>query len=220
MDALPPAVEAPKSSADPSYGYRFEDDSIGPAQVFRKPTATIQISPWLGIGGGWRSLDGSTEALASLSAGADATIAIATLFQPPGGDNGGKIRVRLGPWGAVETPFDRIRGEGGVSLAFRQEDFEAWGTLGLRAGAGGDNFGVAHWVGVVSWGLYGETVDSFCDRPLKPSTFGVTNGIRLFISFRREIRADVNEWTFGVEIQPEWFLPLSKGRGYQRWLRH
>src|SRR5258708_10383886 len=130
------------------------------------------------MGGGWSS-DG---AIASFSAGTDATIAVVTLFQPPG-DNGGKIRVRIGPWLGVETPLHRIRYEGGLSIALRQEHFEAWGTLGLRGGAGVDHRGIGHWGGVVSWGIYGEELrDEACwgasdpePPPKRPALFAITD---------------------------------------------
>jgi hypothetical protein len=225
MDTSPPAIESPKPHEAPAPTDHAEDKCILVLYCHEKEASLIQISPWLGVGGGWRST--GPTALASLGAGVDATIAVASLFQPPGGDNGGKIRVRVGPWGGIESPIDRFRGEGGLSLAFRQERFEAWGTLGLRAGAGLDTRGVMHWVGNVSWGIYGEPLEhdvcwGACESAQIPSAsvFGITNGIRLFASFRREVPANIDEWTFGVELQPEWLLPLSSGLEYKRWRRH
>jgi len=152
---------------------------------------------------------------------------VATFFQPPGGDNGGRIQLRLGPWLAFETPLDRWRGEGGLSLALRQERFEAWGTLGLRLGAGLDDLTRRYWVGVLSWGLYGERPRQTCGgtcpgsnppSPPKPSapTFGITEGVRLYAALRREAVLG-NEWTFGVELQPTWFLPPYDR---EKWFRH
>jgi hypothetical protein len=84
-----------------------------------------------------------------------------------------------------------------------------------------------HWVGNVSWGIYGEPVEhdacwGACGVAHIPPTsvLGITNGIRLFASFRHEVPASINEWTFGVELQPEWFIPLSSGYEYKRWRRH
>jgi hypothetical protein len=229
VDAAPSAIEAPSPPEEGLAGRKKETACILILYCHAKEASLVQISPWLGAGLGWRS-GGSSDArpIGSLSAGADATIAVASLFQPPGGDNGGKIQVRVGPWGAVESPFDTFRGEGGLSLALRQERFEAWGTLGLRAGVGVDTRGDLHWVGNLSWGIYGEQVrDDACwgacgpkPPPIHRSLFGVTNGVRFFASFRRTVPTDVDEWTFGVELQPEWFLPLSSGMEYRRWFRH
>jgi hypothetical protein len=190
----------------------------------RKAAALIQVAPWLGLGGGWRG----RSALATFSVGTDATVAVVSLFQPPGGDNGGKLRLRIGPWLALETPLDRVRGEGGLSLALRQERFEAWGSFGLRGGVGTDTRGVAYWVTSASWGIYGEALRNepcwgACDPqppPHRPSVFGLADGVRFFVSLRRELHHPTNEWTFGLELQPAWFWPLPAGLGYQRWRRH
>jgi hypothetical protein len=115
MDTPPPTIESPKAQKAPAPAHPF-DACIGTLSCHEKEASLIQISPWLGVGGGWRST-GPTP-LGSLSAGADATIAVARLFQPPGGDNGGKIRVRIGPWGAIESPIDTFRGEGGCRSRF------------------------------------------------------------------------------------------------------
>ena len=190
----------------------------------RKEASVIQIAPWLGIGGGFRGGD----ALASFSAGTDATLALVSLFQPPGGDNGGKLRLRLGPWAGVETPLGRLRGEGGLSLALRQERFEAWGSFGLRGGVGVDTRGSKHWVVAASWGIYGEPLSNeacwgACEgkpAPRGPDTFGLADGARFFISLRRALHEPVSEWTFGLEFQPTWLWPLPSGHGYRRWRRH
>jgi hypothetical protein len=217
VDASPPVLESPAATP-------WAQPCIDVLHSIPQRPAIVQVSPWLGAGAGFKS----AKATSSFSAGADATIAVAKLFQPPGGDNGGKILVRVGPWGALETPLDRLRGEGGLALALRQESFEAWGSLELRGGGGVDTSGRRHWIGSLSWGLYGEPLRTAaewggCDPkppPRPPPTFALTNGIRLFASYRRVLDDAVNEWTFGVEFQPEWFLPLSDGVGYKRWLRH
>lgn len=189
-----------------------------------KPSALIQIAPWLGLGGGWRG----SRALATFSVGTDATVTIVKLFQPPRDDYGGKLILRLGPWIGVETPLNRMRGEGGLSLALRQEHREGWGSTGLRGGVGVDTHGAAYWVASASWGIYGERLgDDGCwgaceqpPAPRGPATFGLADGARFFISLRRAFEQPSNEWTFGLEFQPAWFWPLPSGYEYTRWRRH
>ena len=229
MDATPPAAEvAPAQALERELALASEDAMVRTCtlELHCQPrlAALIQVSPWLGLGGGWRA----GNALATFSAGADATVVVARLFQPPGGDNGGKLRLRLGPWVGLETPLNRWRGEGGLSLALRQERWEAWGSFGIRGGVGTDTHGIKYWVAAASWGIYGEELDDdacwgACDArppPAKPAAFGVTDGFRFFASLRRELDHPVNEWTFGVEFQPAWFWPLGDGYGYRRWRRH
>ncbi len=226
MDAAPqaPAVEV-APAPEPVLLERIESHPcLMILQCRRKDAALIQIAPWLGVGAGFRNGD----ALASFSAGTDATLALVSLFQPPGGDNGGKLRLRLGPWAAVETPLGRVRGEGGLSMALRQEHFEAWGSFGLRGGVGVDTSGAKHWVLVVSWGIYGEPLGNeacwgACEAepPWRgPDTFGLADGARFFVALRRGVDDPVSEWTFGLEFQPAWFWPLPSGHGYRRWRRH
>ena len=223
MDTGPPPAEvapAPEVRPAPDQQQRV---CIDLAICRRKAAALIQIAPWLGLGGGWRG----NHALATFSAGTDATIAVVSLFQPPY-NNGGELRLRLGPWAALETPLDRLRGEGGLSLALRQERFEAWGSFGLRGGVGTDTRGATYWVASASWGIYGEKVrDEPCwgacepkPPPRQPATFGLADGVRFFVSLRRELDRPLNEWTFGLELQPAWLWPLPAGLGYKRWLRH
>ena len=229
MDATPPSAEVSPAQAPERELERESQATLFTTCTMElhcqpKPAALIQVSPWLGLGGGWRA----GRALATFSVGADATVAVASLFQPPGGDNGGKLRLRLGPWIGRETPLNRWRGEGGLSLALRQERFEAWGSFGIRGGVGTDTRGVTYWMTAASWGIYGEPLSDdacwgACDRRpprAKPSAFGLTDGFRFFAALRRELNQPVNEWTFGVEFQPAWLWPLAPGYGYQRWRRH
>jgi hypothetical protein len=66
----------------------------------------------------------------------------------------------------------------------------------------------------VCWGCFRKAED-------KPSpVVGVCNGIRLYAAFRREVPTNIDEWTFGVELQPEWLLPLSREHAYSRWHLH
>jgi hypothetical protein len=174
-----------------------------------QPPAPIQLSPWLGVGGGWREGHGG---LLSLSVGLDGTFAVTSFPQPPGGDNGGRVSLRLGPFLAFESPLDRWSGEGGLSLALRQERFEAWGSLNLRVGGGVDDLRHGYAVGVVAWGIYGERRVEHCGGcghptpPYREPTFAITEGLRLYAALRRGPSVPA-EWTFGIELQPTWLLP-------------
>jgi hypothetical protein len=50
--------------------------------------------------------------------------------------------------------------------------------------------------------------------------FGVAEGLRLFVAFRRDVPNGANEGTFGIEFQPQWFRPLPLGQDYRRWRLH
>jgi hypothetical protein len=217
MDALPPPllrVEEPQQAC-------ILTEACRP-----KSPALIQIAPWLGLGGGFRG----SRAVASFSLGVDATVAVLKLFEPSptSYDYGGAFRLRLGPWVAAQTTLRRVGGEGGVSFVLRKDRFGSYGSFGLRGGVGADKRGAAYWVAAASWGVYGEEPTNevcwgACD-PVPalrgPDTFGLADGARLVVSFRRQLEHPVNEVTFGIELQPSWLWPLPESQGYRRWRRH
>lgn len=161
----------------------------------------------------------STKPLFSAGAGVDGTFAVATLFCPPTDDNGGRFQLRAGPWVEVDTPLDRVRGEGGLSLIMKQTRFAAWGTFGLRLGAGGSTLGIPDLVGVLSWGIWGEESDAVHggDYLVSGGAVGIASGARLFVAVRRDLDPlAATEVTFGIELEPTWLFQPWRGK----WFRH
>jgi hypothetical protein len=204
-------------SSQSAFGDAYDD-------AYASTIARVQVSPWLGAGGGWRTDGQSTRPLFLAGAGVDGTFAVATLFRPPTDDNGGSFQLRAGPWIEVNTPLDRVRGEGGLSLIMKQTRFAAWGTFGLRLGAGDSTLGVPDLVGVLSWGVWGEDSNARIayrdgrEVLVAGNTVGLASGMRLFVAVRRDLDPlPATEVAFGIELEPTWLLPPYTR---QKWLRH
>jgi hypothetical protein len=222
-----PNAPVEPTPVSPATTIRPEVACTGGALAYERPAAVFQVSPWLHAGGGWRSDDRGATALFSAGGGVDGTFAVATLFRSPEDDNGGPFQLRAGPWMGLESPLDRLRGEGGLSLTLKQTRVAWWGTLGLRLGGGYSTREVPNVVGVLSWGVWGEPqVYSYWDGPWcsvppgppNPPEVGFASGVRFFVSFRRELHSlPASEVAFGVEFEPTWFLPPYS---YQKWRRH
>jgi len=203
----------------PIYARRFRDgfvqvaareglssDSYVAAASGLVAPATMELSPWLFAAGGVRSADGSNRAIASLGGGLDLTFGIATFGSREA--YGGQMESRFGPWSAVETSTDRVRAEGGVGLSLGQVRHAQWGTVGLRAGAGYGSDGSPHVVGMFTWGVrYVPGRNDPEHDACNPSPFAFASGARFFAAVRRAFEPQVNEFVFGLEFEPTWFLP-------------
>lgn len=183
--------------------------------------ATFELSPWLFGGGGFRTRDGG--GLGTLGGGADGTFGIATIGSPRA-FYGGPVELRAGPWIAIETPFDRVRGEGGLALTVGQVRHARWGTFGVRLGAGHDFQDRPHLVGVLTYGVRyvpGRIAEErgACDPPSPTPDFALGSGAKVFGALRRPVGTGAEqgfEMVFGVELEPTFFLPpyrLSKWIG-------
>lgn len=176
----------------------------GPIVIARPIPATVEVASWLAAGAGFRKDEAG--ALASLSAGADATFAVATF-------RSGRFRssseIRIGPWLGIESPLDRLRGEGGLAWVFGDMgDYAAVGlALQLRLGAGSSTTGIPHVVGTSTFGVRAvpshAEKHSICDPRKTPSLVGIASGVSLFTTMRAETSdARAVEVLFGLEIGP------------------
>jgi hypothetical protein len=186
---------------------------------FDRPIA-IEVAPWLTLGGGWRSEAGRDSAAASLGGGVEATFGLATFARHSsfvGHDSDRDtpgMHLRAGPWIGFETPLDRVRGEGGLSVTLGPSTADmggALGTFGLRIGAGYSTTGVLDAVGVLSWGArlvparrasswkaQGRT--NWC-APGDEPWVAIASVAYLFASVRRSFEpAPASEVVLGVEL--------------------
>lgn len=173
--------------------------------------AVFELGPWWQVGGGLRSEQ--SQPLFSLGGGVDGTFGTEFGAQR----KGGRLELRAGPWLGFETPLDRFRAEGGLTLIFGQAQHARLGTLGLRAGVGygtGYESGAAsHLVVAVSYGIRyvqrrARPLRGPCVPASPPATVALASGARLFAAVRRGLAAgDGTEIVFGLELEPTWLLP-------------
>ncbi|WP_394834384.1 hypothetical protein LVJ94_48580 [Pendulispora rubella] len=184
---------------------RSVDDVAGPHELVAP--ATLELAPWIFVAGGARMVDGPNRAIPSLGGGGDVTFGFATFGRPEA--YGGRFEIRLGPWGAMETTLDRVRGEGGLAFSLGQVRHARWGTFAVRAGGGHGSDGSSHLVGVFTWGVrYVPGRDDPEHDALNPRTFALASGARLFAAVRTtDEPAHASELVFGLEFEPTWFLP-------------
>ena len=165
-----------------------------------------------------RSETGRDRAVASLGAGVEATFGLATFARHSpfvGHDNRDTpgMHLRAGPWIGVETPLDRVRGEGGLSVTLGRSTADmggALGTFGLRVGAGYSTTGVLDAVGVLSWGARlvparrasswkAEGRSTWC-APGDEPWVAIAAMAYLFVSVRRSFDGPrASEFVLGVE---------------------
>jgi hypothetical protein len=188
--------------------------------------APVEMSPWVQAAVGWRFEPTGSRGVASFGAGLETTFGLATIFPSrsrwrlPKGPNDVEDEypalprdpvywedawhLRAGPWLAVETPLDRVRGEGGVALTFGSKRVVSLSTFGLRVGGGYGSVGVAHATAMLSWGVRYVKMRVYDPHPLscKP-VVAPASGLRLFVGARRELDAAArSELTFGIEWEP------------------
>jgi hypothetical protein len=173
--------------------------------------AILELGPWWSIGGGVRWEP--ERPVFSLGGGLDATFG--TALGPA--IQGGRFELRAGPWIGFETPLDRFRVEGGLSVGLGQVEHARFGTLGLRVGAGyGAGYqtgGATHLVAALTYGIRyvqyrARPPRGPCDPPSPPAVVALASGARLFAAVRRGLdESAATEIVFGLELEPSWLFP-------------
>jgi len=168
--------------------------------------AVLEMAAWLELGGGARIAPSTASARFSVGGGVDATFGVANFGHPEYG-NGSPFHVRVGPWIGLESPLDRVRGEGGLSATLGARGSSGFGTFGARLGAGYGSAGVPDLVGVLSYGVRYVPGRVRCDPPRTP-TFAFASGGRFILAVRKETAgSEAFEMILGVEFEPTWLWP-------------
>jgi hypothetical protein len=220
-----PSTENVPDAASDSALLRQERACIG-FEPFDWPIVA-EVTPWVHVAGGWRAEPTRTRGLLSLGAGVDATFGIATfgggyrMLRLPGASepvrvsnrHAPAVQLRAGPWLGLETPLDRLRGEGGLSMTLGSTTayLGSFGTFGLRVGAGYSTIGVPHAVAALGWGARvvparratswsNPACSSWC-RPCDPPSVAIASLAFVFASLRRSFDpTQATEVVFGIEL--------------------
>jgi hypothetical protein len=206
----------------PSNFSPIQPAEILPLVVHQEP-APIEIAAWVAGGGGVR-LEPHTRAVATLGAGVESTFPVADLGPR---DSGYRLpdepprpwhdpawvptHLRAGPWLAIESTIESVRGEGGLSLDLGGWRAASFSSFRLRGGAGGGSEGSLYAVGELSWGVRYAEMRKTENFPEKcPALVAPVAGLRVFTAVRQELRAPYAlELTMGIEWEP-----LSRGLGF------
>jgi hypothetical protein len=165
----------------------------------------LEVMPWGSVAGGVGLHSPGTRGLASVAAGVEATVHTSALGSAAHGlaQTWPLSELGVGPWLALESPFDELRGEGGLALAFDGTQTVSWSTWRLRVGAGYGTDRVGHLVGQLSWGpryvgARRRRVRSGCRPIIAPAS-----GLRAFVALRSELESPArSEVTLGIEWDP------------------
>jgi hypothetical protein len=171
--------------------------------------AELEVTAWVGAGGGSRLVGNELFTIGELSTGVEGTAQLTTFGRAQ--QYGGAYELRFGPWAGVSYASPDVLAEAGFKLHLSQLVHAPFGTYDLRVGAGaGSNESpwAPHIVVTAAGG-----VRSLRDRYRgsaggTPTVLAFGSVLRVYLTTRiRQSSPSPWEITAGLELEPSFLAP-------------